>query len=74
MLVQALDGKETTADSLHGSFPDLMSAAGFRQVREMKAVATALGVVRIWRASLAASAPHQDSATNSRGEMGADSK
>jgi ubiquinone/menaquinone biosynthesis C-methylase UbiE len=50
MAVQALDGCETTRDSLTGALPNLMSQAGFRGVREVGCVSTPLGTVRLWSA------------------------
>jgi len=50
LLVQALDGWETTRDSVAGVLPELMSQAGFVEVRETRNFATALGTMALYSA------------------------
>ncbi len=45
--VQILDGLATTRDNVTGLLPDLIREVGFDNVREVKAISTALGVIRI---------------------------
>ena len=58
LLVQLLDGFETTRDSVTGMLPELMRTAGFREVVETAAYATPLGTIRLYRAT---SAPSRNS-------------
>ncbi|OFW27742.1 MAG: hypothetical protein A3H97_09050 [Acidobacteria bacterium RIFCSPLOWO2_02_FULL_65_29] len=48
LLVQALDGWETTRDSVAGVLPELMSQAGFANVRHARNFATALGTMALY--------------------------
>ena len=50
LLVQALDGFETTRDSVEGTLPQLIRDAGFISLREEEPVMTPLGVMRFWSA------------------------
>lgn len=50
LLVQALDGWETTRDSVAGVLPELMSLAGFIEVRDTRNFATALGTMALYSA------------------------
>jgi len=51
LLVQALDGRETTRDSVTGVLPELMSQAGFVDVRHTRDFATALGTMALYSAA-----------------------
>ncbi|MGH6961214.1 MAG: class I SAM-dependent methyltransferase, partial [Dongiaceae bacterium] len=51
LLVQALDGRETTRDSVEGVLPELMSQAGFVDVRHRRNFATALGTMALYSAA-----------------------
>lgn len=51
LLVQVLDGFETTRDSVAGVLPDLMSEAGFAGVRHTRDFATALGTMALYSAA-----------------------
>lgn len=51
LLVQALDGPETTRDSVTGVLPEMMSQAGFVDVRHMRNFATALGTMALYTAA-----------------------
>ena len=50
LLVQGLDGFETTRDSVQGTLPQLIRDAGFIALREDESVMTPLGVMRFWSA------------------------
>ena len=50
LLVQALDGLETTRDSVEGTLPELIRDAGFMSLREEEPVMTPIGVMRFWSA------------------------
>ncbi len=50
LLVQVLDGFETTRDSVDGALPQLIRDAGFDSVREEGFVMTPVGVMRFWSA------------------------
>jgi hypothetical protein len=50
LVVQALDGFETTRDSVKGTLPQLIRDAGFISIREVEPVMTPLGVMRFWSA------------------------
>lgn len=47
--VQALDGFATTRDSVRGTIPSHLAAAGFDEVRETRHLDTAFGTVRFYR-------------------------
>lgn len=47
--VQALDGFDTTRDSVLGTIPSHLAAAGFADIRETRSLDTAFGTVRFWR-------------------------
>jgi ubiquinone/menaquinone biosynthesis C-methylase UbiE len=47
-VVQLADGREHTRTNADGVLPDLMVAAGFREVREAETVATASGSISIY--------------------------
>jgi ubiquinone/menaquinone biosynthesis C-methylase UbiE len=49
--VQALDGWETTRDSVSGVLPEMMSQTGFVDVRHTRDFATALGTMSIYSAA-----------------------
>ena len=49
--VQMLDGWDTTGDSVAGILPDLMSQAGFADVRHRQDFATALGTMALYSAA-----------------------
>lgn len=49
-VVQALDGFETTRDSVQGALPQLIRDAGFTSLREEGVVITPVGVLRFWSA------------------------
>jgi ubiquinone/menaquinone biosynthesis C-methylase UbiE len=51
LVVQLLDGFATTQDSVTGSLPELMRAAGHDAVEETAAFATPLGTMRLFRAA-----------------------
>lgn len=51
LLVQALDGRETTRDSVTGVLPEMMSRAGFLDVRHTRDFATALGTMALYSAA-----------------------
>jgi len=48
--IQVLDGFETTRDSVRGTMPDHLAAAGFTDVREVRHLDTAFGTLRFWAA------------------------
>lgn len=50
LLVQLLDGFETTRDSVEGNLPSLLTAAGFDKVRETDNIKTLLGTIRLYTA------------------------
>jgi ubiquinone/menaquinone biosynthesis C-methylase UbiE len=50
LLVQALDGWETTRDSVAGVLPELMSQAGFVDARHTRDFATPLGTMALYSA------------------------
>ena len=51
LLVRLLDGFDNTRDSASGAMPELMAQCGFRRPTELQpALATPLGVIRIWEA------------------------
>ena len=47
-VVQALDGFETTRDSVEGMLPSIIAASGFAPPREHRPLATPLGTIRLW--------------------------
>jgi ubiquinone/menaquinone biosynthesis C-methylase UbiE len=51
LVVQALDGFETTTDNIKGLLPDFMTRAGFENVAETRRVYTSLGSVSLYRAT-----------------------
>jgi len=51
LLVQALDGRETTRDSVTGVLPEMMSQAGFVDVRHTRDFATPLGTMALYSAT-----------------------
>ena len=51
LLVQALDGRETTRDSVAGVLPEMMFQAGFIDVRHTRNFATALGTMALYSAT-----------------------
>jgi ubiquinone/menaquinone biosynthesis C-methylase UbiE len=53
LVVQALDGFETTTDNIRGLLPDFMTRAGFEDVEETRRVYTPLGSVSLYRAARA---------------------
>lgn len=50
LIVQLLDGFETTADNIEGLLPDFMTRSGFEHVVETRQVWTALGSVSLYQA------------------------
>jgi len=50
LLVQMLDGFETTADNLGGLLPELFQAAGFEDVQEPTRYMTVVGTLSLYRA------------------------
>ena len=50
LLVQALDGFETTRESVTGELLAMIERAGFDTAREHQPLVTALGVIRFWEA------------------------
>ena len=54
-LVQLLDGFDTTRDSVQGTMPHMIVAAGFDQPREHPPLSTLLGTIRFWETSPSAS-------------------
>lgn len=50
VLVQLLDGFETTADNVAGRLPEFMRQAGFSDVSETQRFATPLGTISLYRA------------------------
>ncbi len=50
LLVQLLDGFETTADNVKGRLPQIISEGGFQDVEETSMLATPLGTIRLYRA------------------------
>jgi SAM-dependent methyltransferase len=50
LLVQVLDGRETTRDSVAGVLPEMMSQAGFVDVRHTRDFATPLGTMALYSA------------------------
>ena len=57
LLVQLLDGFDTTSDNVAGMLPVLFGAAGFRHVEEPRRIPTALGIVSLYRAVKTGVAP-----------------
>jgi len=51
LLVQALDGRETTRDSVSGILPEMMLQAGFADVRHTRNFATPLGTMALYSAA-----------------------
>ena len=51
LLVQLLDGFETTRDSVRGALPELIRGAGFKNIVELDNLATPLGTITIHAAS-----------------------
>ena len=51
LAVQLLDGFRTTSDNAAGLLPELMRDAGFTSVEETGRLATAVGVISLWRAA-----------------------
>jgi SAM-dependent methyltransferase len=51
LLVQLLDGFETTADNVAGRLPEFMGQAGFTDVSETQRFATPLGTISLYRAT-----------------------
>jgi ubiquinone/menaquinone biosynthesis C-methylase UbiE len=49
LVVQLLDGFETTTDNVHGALPELISAAGFQAVCETERMRTPLGTLSLYR-------------------------
>lgn len=49
--IQLLDGFETTTDNIRGRLPELMEAAGFREVRVNQQFMTALGPISLYAAT-----------------------
>lgn len=58
MVVQALDGFETTRDSVDGVLPSLMVEAGLEGVAVEEEFKTALGTIAIYGAHRSADRPH----------------
>ncbi len=54
LIVQALDGRKTTADSVAGVLPEMMSQSGFVDVRHRRDFATPLGTMALYSAAKAA--------------------
>ena len=52
VLVQLLDGFETTADNVRGRLPELIRDAGFSRVDSIRNLATPLGTISLLRASI----------------------
>lgn len=50
LLVQVLDGFETTADNVAGRLPEFMADAGFVEVSEVRRFATPLGTISLYAA------------------------
>ncbi len=50
LLVQLLDGFETTTDNVHGLLPVLMEEAGFDKVEETRRFVTVFGTLSLYRA------------------------
>lgn len=50
LLVQLLDGFDTTADNVRGLIPSLLEEAGFRGIREQDRLATIFGTVSLYSA------------------------
>ena len=50
LLVQLLDGFETTADNVNGLLPTLIEGAGFAQVRQTISYATIFGTLSLYKA------------------------
>ena len=47
--IRLIDGGETTAENLRGELPRLIEEAGFREVRELEVINTAVGTFRFLR-------------------------
>jgi hypothetical protein len=47
-IVQLADGKEDTQPNADGAIPELMSEAGFREVREVEVVPTVSGSISVY--------------------------
>ncbi|MCR5882229.1 class I SAM-dependent methyltransferase [Rhizobacter sp. J219] len=62
LMVQLLDGFETTSDNVAGMLPVLFGSAGFRQVEETRRISTALGIVSLYRAVKSGAGPGKRSA------------
>lgn len=54
LIVQLLDGFETTADNVAGRLPELIREAGFAEVTERRRIATPLGTISLYAAIKAA--------------------
>jgi SAM-dependent methyltransferase len=50
LLVQALDGFNTTADNVSGILPDLFRSAGFEEVQQSTRYSTIFGTLSLYRA------------------------
>lgn len=50
VLIQMLDGYETTADNFDGRLPKLMNEAGFKKIRETNRYNTFFGTIRLHKA------------------------
>ena len=59
LAIQLLDGFDTTSDNVAGLLPVLFASAGFRQVEETRRIATAFGIVSLYRAVKGGAAPGQ---------------
>lgn len=57
--VQLLDGFDSTSDNVAGMLPVLFGSAGFRQVEETRRIATAFGIVSLYRAVKGGAAQRQ---------------
>lgn len=62
LVVQLLDGFETTRDSVTGTLPALLRAAGFEGVEETASFDTPLGTMRLMRAARPRVPPSRESA------------
>lgn len=51
LLVQLLDGFETTADHVTGLLPELFRAVGFEEVRETTCFTTMFGTLALFRSA-----------------------
>jgi len=50
LIVQVLDGFETTTDNVNGKLPELIRKAGFRATAETQRLRTPLGTISLYRA------------------------